>query len=157
MSKIRILKASEEDSQILMKLEKEYMKFHQALDRYFSFKEDISEIWLPYLKSILKDENFIVLLAKTEDNIIGYSIAKIASRSPVYKIEKSARILDLYVAPSHDRKRVSKLFIEEIINWAREKGVSYIEHPIATKDKAREQLSRELGFEDYVTTLKKKI
>ena len=42
MSKIRILKASEEDSQILMKLEKEYMKFHQALDRYFSFKEDIS-------------------------------------------------------------------------------------------------------------------
>lgn len=157
MDEIEVVRASVSDSEALAKLEKQYMEFHKGLDDYFSYKAHISKIWLPYLRSCLADEDFIVLVAKEDEKIIGYGMAKIARKSPVYKIENVATVLDLFVDSSHDRKKISKLLLDRIMNWAKKKGINNIEHPIAAEDNVREELSKDLGFEDHIITLKKRI
>lgn len=157
MASIKVVRASVNDSEALVNLEKEYMEFHNGLDDYFSYKDNISEIWLPYLKSCLEDDDFIVLVAKDGSRVIGYGMAKIATKSPIYNIEKVATVLDLFVSSDYDRKAVSKMLLDECIKWAKKKGINHIEHPIAAEDNVREELSKDLGFEDHIITLKKRI
>lgn len=154
---MKIEKAQEKDCEKLVELEKEYVKLHKELDSAFEFKKTISKIWLPYLKKCLKDKNFRVLIAKDKEDVVGYAMAKITELSPIYKTEKAVSVLDLYMGKKYDRKTVSKAFIQEIINWAKKNKVKRIQHSVSAKDRVREELSKEMGFEDYILILRKEI
>ena len=56
---MKVLKATKDHLQELAQLERWYMEHHVALDDYFAFKENMTEMWLKHAQS--QQANTIVL------------------------------------------------------------------------------------------------
>ena len=154
---MKIIKVSKRELTELTDLFERYMEYHGELDGYFAFRENISELWIKYMESVLQDENQVVYSALVNNRIVGYMTAYIKNRPPVYEIEKVGLIGDAYVLPNYRRQGIFTKLLEKIIEWMKEKEVDYVEHPVASKNELGLITWRKKGFEDFMIFMRKKI
>ncbi|MGD0028338.1 MAG: GNAT family N-acetyltransferase [Candidatus Bathyarchaeia archaeon] len=154
---MKIIRAAEKHLTELAALQKMYMEHHAKLDDYFTFEEDASTLWIEYMKKFLKEKNNIALIALEKQTFIGYMTASIYTRRPIYKIRKVGLTGDNFVLPNYRRKGVFSKMLEKTLSWMKTKGVEYVEHPIAAKNKLGRTAWRKKGFENMTIVTKRKI
>jgi len=154
---MNVVKASKENLKELAGLQKKYMQYHAELDEYFVLKENISRLWIKYMKNLIEDEDNIVFMAVEDGKIIGYMTGNVVGRAPIYKIERVGRIGDAFVLPEFRRKGAFTMLLERMLSWMRAKGVNYVEHPISTKNKIGRIVWKKRGFEDFIVFTKRRL
>lgn len=154
---MKIMRASEKQLGELAELERMYMQCHANFDSYFAFDENLTTRWISYMKEFLSREDAVVLTAVENGRIIGYSTASIISRAPIYKMKRVGLVGDNFVLPEYRRKGVFSKLLEEVLSWMKGKGVEYVEHPVAAKNKVGRTVWRRRGFEDTTVFTKRKI
>ncbi len=154
---VKIEEASTENLTELAGLQKAYMQYHKNLDRYFSFKENISELWTEWAEKLLEDENQVVYCAFMEGKIVGYVTGHIAKRPPVYEIEEIGQIGDVFVQPEHRGHGIFTALLEKVVNWIGEKGMTYVEHAVASSNELGRDVWKKKGFEDFMVFIRKEL
>ncbi len=154
---MRILRAVENNLQELAALQRMYMEHHSKLDDYFTAQEDASARWISYMRKLLRQKDNLVVIAIDNETIIGYMMSSIYTRRPIYKIGKVGLVGDNFVLPKYRRKGIFSKMLEETLSWMKAKGVEYVEHPIAAKNRLGRIVWRKKGFEDMVVFTKRKI
>jgi GNAT superfamily N-acetyltransferase len=154
---MKIVKVSRQDLAELAKLQKSYMEYHQEIDGYFAYNEDVSDLWKQYAEKVIGDSEQIAYCAVVEGKIVGYMMAKIELRSPIYRIVRVGLIGDAYVLPEYRRQGAFTLLLEKTLDWMKKKGVSYVEHPVASRNRIGLKVWKSKGFEEFIVFTRKKI
>jgi GNAT superfamily N-acetyltransferase len=154
---MKIVRASKENLVELAELEKSYMEYHRQIDDYFASNEDFSRLWRQYAEKVIEDSEQVAYCAVVEAKIVGYMMAKIELRPPIYKTARVGLIGDAYVLPGYRRGGVFGLLLEETLDWMKKKGVSYVEHPVASKNRIGLKAWKSKGFEEFMVFTRKKI
>jgi ribosomal protein S18 acetylase RimI-like enzyme len=148
-----IRKAAEKDLPAIVELWKELMDFHQVRDPYFTRSEDGHEAFSTFMADNLKKQDSLVLIAQKQDDIIGYTLAMIASPPPVFKIKRYGEILDFAVTEKYRRLGIGEIFVQRLKKWFDEKNIQRIEVRVATSNEVSQPFWRKMGFSPYLEIL----
>lgn len=154
---VRIREASEEDVKELAVLQKAYMLYHERLDDYFAFKANMSELWMDWVVKLLEDSNKVVFCAFVDDRIVGYITGHIINRPPVYQMREVGQIGDVFVLPEYRGQGVFNALFEKVVDWIEEKGMTYVEHAVASTNELGRDVWKKKGFVDFMTFIRKEI
>jgi GNAT superfamily N-acetyltransferase len=154
---MKIVKASKKNLVELSKLQKKYMEHHRRIDDYFAFIEDVSRLWIEYAEKVIEDKEHVAYCAVVEGKIVGYMIARIELRPPIYKTVRVGLIGDAYVFPEYRRQGVFTMLLEKTLDWMKKKGVSYVEHPVASRNRIGLKAWKDKGFKEFMIFTRKKI
>ncbi len=122
-----IRKAKLKDLDILSKMSLNLLKHHQKFDKYFTPSKDAKNFLKSFFKKCVYSKKFYVMVACLDDEIIGYGLAGLSSRPPIFKDRKIGFIYDVYVEKKHRRKGVNKMFLAEMYDWFKKNNLKNIE------------------------------
>ncbi|MBR2273510.1 MAG: GNAT family N-acetyltransferase [Alphaproteobacteria bacterium] len=120
---IKILKANEKDVQEIAKIYNQSSKLHKSFEISF-FKRSSYDENFDYIKKILKDDEFVRLMAVKNDKIVGFLFMIIKSRRSdglTYPIK--GYICNFAVEETYRRKGVGEKLIKAAEKYVYKKGV----------------------------------
>lgn len=150
MGLITIRRATLADVKRLVPLWQEMMSFHAQLDPRFRPAFDGAQYWAQNLKSWLRDENYCVLVAEAEGELVGYIIGSVRERIPVFTPAIYGFVSDICVASHMRRQGIGTRLFATLKEWFRKKGVRHIELSVAHRNPVSRAFWRKMGFEDYL-------
>jgi GNAT superfamily N-acetyltransferase len=154
---MKVLTATKAHLHELAQLERQYMEHHVALDDYFAFKENITEMWLKHAQRLIDSALDLILIAVEDDQIVGYMTGHIRKNVPIYQIEERGQIGDNFVLPQYRRRGIFTQLLKAMLEWMQRQGIKYVEHPIAVKNEVGRIAWKKRGFEDLYIMTKKRI
>jgi len=154
---MKVLIATKAHLHELAQLERQYMEHHVALDDYFAFKANMTEMWLDHAQRLVDSALDLILVAVEDDQIVGYMTGHIRRKVPIYQIEEVGQIGDNFVLPQYRRRGIFTQLLKEMLEWMQGQGIKYVEHPIAVKNDVGRIAWKKRGFEDLYVMTKKRI
>lgn len=148
---ITIKKASKKDSSSVMALNKSLFDYEKRFNDEYNLNWTYSDIGHNYFKRRI-EENGIVLVAKDDNNIVGYILAFIDS-FPFRKFNPIAEIENMYIEETYRDKGLGSRLIGKIKEIARKKGAKRLKVTAVTDNSQALSFYRKNGFEDFDTTL----
>lgn len=97
-------------------------------------------------------ENWLLLIAKEENKIVGFGQAHVMSTDKL-----GGWIDKLYLLKEYRRKSIGKRLTQELIRWLKKKNVKEIQTKILIKNKASLVNFEKQGFEKFVYILRRKL
>ncbi len=157
MSKsINLRKATPGDREAIGKLWLELMESHRAWDsRFRQLKSDALDIWLLHLDECLADENQIVLVAESEDELIGLAMGRQDEDPPVFSTPPHGFITTFIVASQSRRRGVGKLLFEELAKEFHARGLYDLRLSVAATNPVSNAFWRRMGFEAYSCNMRR--
>lgn len=122
-----IRKAKLADLEILSQMSFDLLRYHQKLNKYFTPAKDAKIFLNGFLRKCVRSKKFCVLVASSGDVIVGYGIAGLSSRPPIFKNQKIGFIYDLYVQEKYRRSGVGKIILLAMYDWFRENDIKDVE------------------------------
>ena len=150
---IQIIEAQETDVLEIVEIWKDFMDYHKQIDPFFSRRKDGHHNFEKYIINCMKSSDSYILVARKEDNVIGYSLATIEKHPPVFHIEKYGYIVDIVVAHSYWRKGIGEHFLKKILQWFSTNNIKRIELKVAVGNKIGYSFYKKHGFTDYLHVL----
>ena len=129
---------------LLTKLILDEKKYNENINENFTVRD--------YYKNYIGKDDSKLLIAKVNDEIVGFIFTKII----VDETEKksSAKIDALYVTSEKRNLGIATKLIENTKNWLKEKNVSNITINVIYENEIAKKLYNKLGFKNYYVTLK---
>ena len=112
---MEIRKAKPQDIEQLTKFGLVLLKQHSELDPYFTPTDTADKLYRKFLESCLYSEDGIVLVAENNEELVGYAVGEIKTRSAIFMITDYGYINDVFVDKEF-RKILSKEIIYNIIS-----------------------------------------
>lgn len=135
----------------------EFMDFHGERDPAFVRSATGHESFGSFIEENMKSENARVLVADTGDDLIGYCLARVSERPPVFDVRQYGQILDLAVCAARRRGGVGEALLKAATAWFGEKGVSRIDVAVSTANEVAAAFWEKHGFETYMETRRRTI
>ncbi len=145
------------DLPLIVKVWEEFMDYHADLDNYFTRSVDASRNFHQFLNSLLTDEKALLIVAKTNNTIVGYSIAKLAELPPVFELKRYVHLYDMAVSMPYRRMGIGSMMMENIEQWAAENGVYHIQLQVSVMNKAGCSFWKKKGFTEYLLQMRKTV
>lgn len=146
---MRVARAEEGDLPQVTERWKEMMLLHRDLDPAFTMAEDGMQVFQDYLRTCLSSEDHLLLVAKEEGEVLGYLLAHIMLRPPVFKERAYGEISDLAVRKDHWRKGAGGRMLKAAMKWFEGKGVRRIEVRASPGNPIAKDFWRKHGFVDH--------
>lgn len=120
-------------------------------------RKSFSEHFPAYVKAATAGGKGVVRIAEAEGAICGVAIAVETVRDPWLPAEKCAELRAIYVDPDHRRSGVAATLIDDVVAWARKRGLDVVSvHTFADHPEEAEALEA-LGFRPYRMQLERKV
>lgn len=123
--------------------------------RYYEQSNNSNEEFKSYIKKRINDDNFNIIVAESDGNIIGYVMGWIANRPPIYKIRNVGYLSNIFVDDSKRNSGIGKNLFNEIEKWFRNKNVEYVEIKSDARNIDTINKFRNYGFKDLSITFYK--
>lgn len=104
----------------------------------------------------IKDEDSIILVAKIDNNIVGYIYGYIRSDNKIKK-ELESYIESLFIIEEYRNKGIGTTLINKFIDECKSKNVKYIFIENKEKNESAKFLYNRLGFQIFIETRRKEI
>lgn len=143
---LSIRRARDDDLPVIVSLWKEMADFHVERDRYFTMTPSAEESVAAFLRQWMSDDDSEIWVAEQRGRVIGYCLASIAERPPVFLERRHGRIIDLAVTAEYRRRGIGRALVERAREWFRDRGVDSIELKVATSNEVATAFWRSLGF-----------
>jgi GNAT superfamily N-acetyltransferase len=131
---ITVCKARIKDVEHIIPFWRNLMKFHQELlsehnpelSEFFVTKKDGEQRSIEFLKHQIRSKNGMILVAKEEERIVGYTNLMIKEYIPLFEIDWIGEIIALYVDETYRGKQVSSLLLQKSKEWFKQKGIHHV-------------------------------
>ena len=94
-----------------------------------------------------------MLVADNSRKLVGYAIARIEKRPPIFKLKKRMLIIDVFVEKNYRHRGLGKEFVQKAIAFAKSKKIRIINLPVSEKNPKAIKLYKRMGFRDYDKTM----
>lgn len=102
-----------------------------------------------YFENKYQNEDNILLIAKQEENIIGYAYCKI-NELPGGPIISKVTLLDgIYIEEKYRKQKIATKLINECKNWSTKIGATYFEIKVIKENINALKLYEQIGFKDF--------
>lgn len=130
---------------------------HAKFDDYYTMKRDAIKTFNKFHRENIYGKNSLLLVAEEKGKIIGYIVARIMKRPPIFKEKEKGFIGSVYIIKKFRRTGILKGFLDEIITWFKKKKIEHIELHIHYKNPIGINAWSKYGFRDYLQNRIKKI
>jgi len=143
-----IRRAETRDARVLGKLGAALMQTHYAFDmqRFLEPGEGAESGYAGFLRSQLRDQECIVLVAERDDRIVGYVFAAIEPLSWKDLRDECGFIHDLLVTDDARRGGVGEALLNAAIDWLREQNMPRVVLGTAAQNENARRLFARRGF-----------
>lgn len=102
-----------------------------------------------YFENKYQNEDNILLIAKQEENVIGYAYCKI-NELPGGPIISKVTLLDgIFVEEKYRKQKIATKLINECKNWSKKIGATYFEIKVTKENINALKLYEQIGFKDF--------
>ncbi|MGE5293675.1 MAG: N-acetyltransferase family protein [Solirubrobacterales bacterium] len=150
-AKIRL--ANRRDIPDIVRLWEELMDFHRKLDPFFTRARNSADLFRRFLEQNLENDAACVLVAQTEDGIVGYCQGMLEHHPPAVLEPDYGLVLDFAVTAAHRHSGIGRQMFEALCKWFRREGVHRIEVRHSTFNPLAASFWPKMGFKPYLQTL----
>jgi len=144
---IEIKKATKRDLPAIARLAGELVRQHHAFDaKRFLFIENPESGYQWWFEKELANKKALILCAKLEGEIVGYSYARMEARDWNALLDAHGALHDILVAESARRRGIGKQLLERTLSELKARGAERVVLHSATQNRAAHQLFAALGF-----------
>ena len=154
---IKIHQATMKDIPSVLKLWKKLMEFHRALSKHFEVADDAEEIWESFAIKQLDAQDSLLIVAKVDSDIVGFSLSSIQSNIPVFKIKRYGVIYDFFVDEGFRRNGIGRKLFEFAIKWFEKKGIKHLQLSVAHHNPVAQEFWHTMGFTNYLDRMSRGI
>lgn len=145
--------ATEKDLNILLEFEQGIV----TAERPYNSTLIEGEIHYYDLLQLIRSEDAFVIVAEEEGEIVASGYAKIKAPDNNYSnFDRYAYLGFMFVKPEHRGKGINKLVLDELINWAKLKGLSEIRLDVYAENESAVKAYEKAGFESLLVTMRMK-
>ena len=155
MAHWRIRTAEEEDSPTIAAIWMEMMHHHAQLHVSLKPREGAEAAFRDHLKMCMADENRRIIVAEDTEKVIGYAMARIDQRPPIYDETVYGFITDVAVTESRRREGIGSALAMELYQWFTSRQVTTIEAYVQNANSMAMDFWQKQGFIHWVTTIRK--
>lgn|GEM_PF-4902170 len=141
-----IRKAKKKDMNQVIQIDLEdLMNYHSKFDsKYYKLGKDAEKTVKKFFMKSLKSNKIQFFVAVSGDEILGYSVATIEKRPPVYAIKEAGCLSAVVVKKKYQKKGVGTALIRETLSWL--KKTKMIKLVVDVKNKYVMKLYENMGF-----------
>ncbi len=151
---VTVRRATPADRVALGRLWRELMDFHCRLDPdAFALADDAPSSWLDWLDTAMPDADRVVLVAETDEGIVGYTHGTVDERPPVYRDRHHGTICEICVTEGWRRRGVGSGLVAALLDWFRERGLTAVHVGAAACNPVSNAFWRRMGFEPYTVLM----
>jgi len=153
MTRITVHQARSEDLEPLLDLWQEMMDYHARLDRRFAPATDGRQVFRPTVTGWMRDNEWRVLVAVANGQVVGYTIGRVAEVNRVLATPRFGYVTDICVSPQWRRQGVGRRLFSTIGAWFRRRGLAAAQLNVAASNPTSQAFWRSMGFGDYMDRL----
>ena len=144
---MKIRPATRSDLAALVVLNHPVQKFHAGLRPDLIRSPDTHDM-TPLFADFLAQENFRVIVAEKQGNLIGLAVYEIRKRgeSPITCARCSIYVHQMSVAPQKQRKGIGKALLLFIREQARDLGITSVELDVWSANTTANKFYKSIGF-----------
>ncbi len=143
---IEIRRATIEDCEKILPLWISQMEFHSKLHFIFKTAPDFKEIAIIDIKNQIKKNDVAFFIASQENELVGYTIAGLSARMPVFEKTKKGYIGDIFVYNKVRNQGVGTKLITASKKWLKENGLDYIDLQVTKANTSGIKFREKHGF-----------
>ena len=144
-----IRKAKHSDVADICTLWCEFMNFHAAYDPCYTISANGADVFGKFVDEQISSRNALVLVAKDKNGLVGYLLAKIENRPPVFKLRRIGVIYDLAVTEHKRNTGVGTLLYQRSLEWFKKRNITRVELTVATTNPVSTRFWEKQGFVPY--------
>jgi ribosomal protein S18 acetylase RimI-like enzyme len=145
---VTIRQATAADRAAIGRLWRELMEFHYQFDsRAFGLAPNAVDIWLHQLDECITDDEHLVLVAKAEDQLVGYAMGEVSEGRPMFRHGPYGHIGTFCVTANWRRRGIGRRMVERLLEWFRARGISEVRVTAWYSNPASNAFWRSLGFQ----------
>ena len=123
------------------------MQHHIGFDSHlFQTEVHAPSTYRAWLRRKLDEPDAMILVAESEQGIIGFVLAKAGQRAPVFTVREVGMVYDLIVDPSCRREGVGRALFDAVKAGFRAKGISHITVNYAPLNEGASRFWSGMGF-----------
>ena len=153
--KIRVCRAERRDLDQLVELSQTLNEYHQKWIPNLKPAPLVrKKMKLHYLKQ-MRSRKTLVLKAVSGKEIIGYAIAELKKKPPIFTQRDYAYLDSIFVSEAWRKKGVAKLLVREIEKWAKKRGANSLELKASSPNVTAITAYKKIGFSEKDKVMKK--
>jgi ribosomal protein S18 acetylase RimI-like enzyme len=145
-----VREAVRQDIDRVVELWAEHVDFHASLDPRFERREESGKEFGSHLGSRLGQEDFLLLVAEVEGEVVGFINGELTNRPPCFVHRAHGFINDLAVSPRWQRRGAGGVLVKEAMAWFHERGAPTVEARVLKTNSLAMGFWRKAGFEPYM-------
>ena len=150
---MKIIPAEEYYIPGIVELWKEFADFLENIDPYFARRSDGHLHFESVLKSFMRSEDHLVLIAVDAGQVAAYSISSILQCYPMLQYDRYGEIQDFAVKAVYRKKGIGGQMLPKIYAWFRSKEIVRIELRVAVENKIGCSFWKKHGFKPFMHVL----
>ena len=150
MNPITVRKADLNDVESLLRFEQGVI----STERPFDSTLKSGDIHYYDIKEMIASPNFEIVVAESENKIIGCGYARIVSSKPYLKHEKNIYLGFMYVDPIHRGKGVNQRILEALKKWSIAQGLTEMRLEVYFDNLAAIRAYEKAGFKKHMVEMR---
>lgn len=157
MDRIQIREGRIDDLPHLNEIYVECMEFHKKTGYDLDKVPEAPQIFLKHVEDIIIMGEALLMVAHTDNRIVGYCVTRIEEKPPVYEETRYGEIDNLAVLGEFQRQGVGEKLFQETVKWLKERGVKRIELMATVGNEKSNNFWQKMGFETFMKVMELKI
>ncbi len=137
----------------IVELWKEFMDYHKEIDPLFTRSEKGHISFIDHVEELLEKDTAHVLVALDREKVVGYAIAEITIRPPVFQERTYGVISDIAVTSSYRRQGIGSKMVGKIREWFHSRDVTRIELRAVSENDVSCAFWGKQGFREYMRVM----
>jgi len=155
---IEIKEINHEHLSNLARLQKAFIEEHYIYnEEYYKLSPDASEIFVDYVKkNMINNKDKIVFVAEDTQTktIVGYISGWVEQKSPFYLNKEYGYLSNIYVNSTHRGQGISKMLINRLLDWFKQRNTKHIELSVDTKNPTAINAFEKHGFKEFLKRMR---
>ena len=157
MDDILIKKCKKEDIPQLKDIYTECIQYHIKTGYHLDKVFNAPELFSDHAKELINRDDGLLIVAKSDNQIVGYCASKISEKPPVYAELRYGEIENLAVSRDFQRQGVGEKLFQETVKWLQKRNIKRIEIMVTIRNPKSNNFWQKMGFKTFMKTMDKEI
>ena len=152
-SDLRVRAATSQDVPGVVEVWRNFMEFHRDLDPHHQRSDDGEVHIAAFVSAQLASDDARLWICEKDAAIVGYCLARMSQRPPVFKDRAYGEILDLAVEQPDRRRGIGTALVREALSWFAERQARRVELRVSAFNKVGLAFWRKHGFRTHIEVM----
>ena len=135
----------------------ELMDFLTERDEHMAVVENAEEMWKRWTGGRIEDEDALVAVAERGGELVGFCIALLKERIPLYRRRRYGEIIELAVTAKHRGAGVGVRLYDCAVGWFKSRGVDWVCLEVSSANEVGVAFWEKCGFKPFLETMQRDI